>query len=176
MTRSNTWSIKISQNSNNKETEIGRKTFTYIFQATNKQNFTKENKEMAKEQKFTSETESIRTNYICCILNIIRHSLLEKYSSHFIWKGWVWEGAGDRTELLYIDPHSIGHNRVSFPFSRAAQPEAWGPSLSGTCSSIQHLISNSSDPQLLSREPDGFLCWVLAFCTASCHQRVWSPN
>ena len=39
-----------------------------------------------------------------------------------------------------IDPHSIGHNHVSFPFSWAAQPEAY--------SSIQHLLSNSSDPQL----------------------------
>ncbi len=54
----------------------------------------------------------------------------------------------DRTELQHIDPHSIGHNCVSFPFSWAAQPVAWGPCLSGTCSSIQHLLSNSSDPQL----------------------------
>ena len=51
----------------------------------------------------------------------------------------------DRREEQHIDPHSIGHNCVSFPFSWAAQPGAWGPSLSGTCSSIQHLISNSSD-------------------------------
>ena len=58
------------------------------------------------------------------------------------WKGWVWEGVGDRREQPHIDPHSIGHNRVSFPFSWAAQPGAWGPSLSGTCSSIQHLLSN----------------------------------
>ena len=36
---------------------------------------------------------------------------------------------------------------VFFPLSRAAQPEAWGP-----------------------------LCWMLAFSTASCYQRVWSPN
>ena len=28
-----------------------------------------------------------------------RHSLLEKYTSHFNWKGCVWEGVGDRTEL-----------------------------------------------------------------------------
>ena len=34
------------------------------------------------------------------------------------------------------------HNSVSFPFSWAAQPGAWGPSLSGTCSSFQHLLSN----------------------------------
>ena len=44
--------------------------------------------------------------------------------------------------------HNIGPNRLYFPFSWAAQPGAWGLSLSGTYSSIQHLISNSSDPQL----------------------------
>ena len=101
---------------------------------------------------------------------------------------------------------------VSFPFSWAAQSEGWGPSFSGTCSSIQYLLSNSSDPQLiwsptataqsrawgpslsgcwfplphlisnssdpqlpdielvwspsLNREPEGSLCWVLAFSTA----------
>ena len=56
---------------------------------------------------------------------------LEKYTSHFIWKVCVWEGVGDRTELQHIDPHSIGHNCVSFPFSCAAQPGAWGPTLLG---------------------------------------------
>ena len=56
---------------------------------------------------------------------------LEKYSSHFIWKGCVGEGVGGWTELQHIDPHSYGHNSVSFPFSWAAQPGAWGPSLSG---------------------------------------------
>ena len=50
------------------------------------------------------------------------------------WKGCVWEGVGDRTELQHIDPHSIGHNHVSFPFSWAAQPGTWGPRFSGTCS------------------------------------------
>ena len=50
--------------------------------------------------------------------------------------------------LQHIDAHSIGPNRVSFPFFRVAQPEARGPSLSETCSSIQHLLSNSSDSQL----------------------------
>ena len=42
----------------------------------------------------------------------------------------MWEGVGHRTELKHIDLHSIGHNRVSFPFSWAAQPGTWGPSLS----------------------------------------------
>ena len=71
-----------------------------------------------------------------------RHSSLEKYTSHFFWKGCVWEGVGDWTELQHIDPHSIGHNRVSFPFSLVAQSGAWRPSLSVTCSSIQHLLLN----------------------------------
>ena len=64
-------------------------------------------------------------------------SSLEKYTSHFIWKGskglrrvllcerWV----GDWTELQHIDPHSSGYNSISFPFPWAAQPGTWGPSL-----------------------------------------------
>ena len=43
----------------------------------------------------------------------------------------MWVGVGDRTELQHIDPHSIGHYNVSFPFSWAAQPGAWGPTLLG---------------------------------------------
>ena len=42
----------------------------------------------------------------------------------------VWEGTGDRTELQHIDPHSIGHYRVSFLFSYD-QLGAWGPTLLG---------------------------------------------
>ena len=68
--------------------------------------------------------------------------LEKKHTSHFIWKGCVWEGVGDPTELQHIDSHSIGHNRVSFPLSRTAQLGAWGTSFSGTHSSIQHLLSN----------------------------------
>ena len=60
------------------------------------------------------------------------------------WKGCVLEGVGDRTELQHIEPHLYGHNSVSFPFFWAAQPGAWGPSLSGTWSSFQHLLSNSN--------------------------------
>ena len=95
---------------------------------------------------------------LCCILIYIyigmhnttkrhnkdeRHSLFEKYTSHFIWKGCVWEGVGDRTEPQHIDLHSIGHNHVSFPFSWAAQPGAWGPTLLGA----GFLYRNSSDLQ-----------------------------
>ena len=75
-------------------------------------------------------------------------TVLRKYTSYFIWKGCVWEGVGDQTELQHTDPHSIDHNYVSFSFSKAAQPGAQGPSLSGCWFSLPHLISNSSDPQL----------------------------
>ena len=96
------------------------------------------------------------------IFNTIRTSedtSFEKYTPHFIWKGlkgllkvllceiWV----RDRTKLQHNDPHSYGHNSVSFPFSWAAQLGAWGPSLSVTWSSFQHLLSNRSDFQLLNR-------------------------
>ena len=58
----------------------------------------------------------------------------------------MWEGVGDRTEQQHIDPRSYGHNSVSFPFSWAAQPRAWRPSLSGCWFSLPHLISKWSDP------------------------------
>ena len=74
------------------------------------------------------------------------------------WKGCVWEGVGDWTELQHIEPHSIDHNRVSFPFSWAAQPRAWGPSLSGCWFSLPHLISNSSDLQLDWSPTDWISC------------------
>ena len=52
-------------------------------------------------------------------------TVLRKIYLSLYFKGlYVWEGVGDRTELQHIDPHSIGHNRVSFPFSWAAQPGA----------------------------------------------------
>ena len=98
--------------------------------------------------------------------------LSKKYTSHFIWKGCVWEGVGDRTELQHIDSHSIGHNRVSFrspgllnqgPGGQASLghvPQSsilsltrlipncncsiggLGPSLSGCWLSLPHLDSN----------------------------------
>ena len=76
-------------------------------------------------------------------------TVLRKIYLSLYWKGSVWEGVGDRTELQHIDPHSIGHNSISFPLSWAAQPGPWGPSLSGSWFSLPHLISNSSDLQLI---------------------------
>ena len=75
----------------------------------------------------------------------MRHSSLEKYTSQFIWKGCVRELVGDWTELQHIDPHSIGHDRVSFQFSWAAQPGALEPSLSGCWFSLYHIWSPTAD-------------------------------
>ena len=124
---------------------------------------------------------------------------LEKYTSHFIWKGCVWEGVGDWTELQHIDPHSYSH-QCFFPVLLGCSTRGLGSSLSGCWFSLPHLISNSSDPQnsiggsrgpllpgavfstasfsnsliskLLNRGPEGSLCWVLAFSTASCLQLI----
>ena len=74
------------------------------------------------------------------------HSLLEKYTSHFIWKGCVWEGVGDRTELQHIDPYSYGHS-CFFPVllgCSTGDPEA---QLCWVLFSLQYHFSNSSDPQ-----------------------------
>ena len=46
------------------------------------------------------------------------------------WKGCVWEGVVDRTKTNILTPtNSSGYLSFSFPFSWAAQPGAWGPSL-----------------------------------------------
>ena len=72
-----------------------------------------------------------------------------EYTYHFIWKGCVWEGVGDRTELQHIDPHSIGHNRISFPFSLAAKLGAWGPTLLDA-GFLYHILSSTRlIPQLI---------------------------
>ena len=82
------------------------------------------------------------------------HSSLEKYTSHFI------ESVRKDYEVYYcvrgelenekncniLTPHSYGHNSVSFPFSWAAQPGAWGPSL----------------------------CWDIVLIPASSLQLIWT--
>ena len=90
------------------------------------------------------------------------HSSLEKYTSHFIWKCCVCEGVGDRKELQHIDPHSIGHNRVSFPFSWAAQLEAWGPTLLGA-GFLYRILSPTG---LVSKLPDylSSLSYITVLC------------
>ena len=58
------------------------------------------------------------------------HSSLEKYTSQFIERVVCERGVGYRTKTATYWPHnSSGYHSLSFPFSWAAQPGAWGPSL-----------------------------------------------
>ena len=67
------------------------------------------------------------------IFNTIKtsgHSSLEKIYLSLYWKGFVWEGVGDRTKTAtYWPPHFSGYHSFSFPFSWAAQLGAWEPIL-----------------------------------------------
>ena len=76
-----------------------------------------------------------------------RHSLLEIYTSHFIWKGCVWEWVGDRSELQHIDPNFYC-------------PQPFFLVLLGC----------------LTGGLGGPICWVLVFSTAPYLQIVWSPT
>ena len=59
-----------------------------------------------------------------------RKQFFRKIYLSLYWKGCVWEGVGDRTKTAtYWSPNSSGYHSLSFPFSWAAQPGAWGPSL-----------------------------------------------
>ena len=60
---------------------------------------------------------------------------------------------------------------VSFPFSLAVQAGVWGPSLSGTCSSIQHLLTNWSDLQTAQSG-----AWGLPQLGAGFLYRILSPT
>ena len=57
---------------------------------------------------------------------------LEKYTSHFIERLVCerWVGDWTKTATYWPPTSSSGHSSASFSFSWAAQPGAWGPSLS----------------------------------------------
>ena len=114
----------------------------------------------------------------------------------------MWEGVEDQTKLQHIDlPSPSGHSSVSFSFSWTAQPGAWGPSLSGTCShprifsptglqtqsgvsrapsagwwlSLLHPVSNSSDLQLTDfLSPPSYI--IVKSPTQSLEWHVWSSS
>ena len=88
-----------------------------------------------------------------------RHSSLEKYTSHFIRKGSVWEGVGDWTKTATYWPPSS--SSVSFSFFWVAQPEARGPSslLSAVLSTVSflHMTEFRSSPELYNNLTFTFL-------------------
>ena len=54
--------------------------------------------------------------------------------------------------------------------------------VSGGAAFLGHVLIPASSPQLvwspklINGGPEGSLCWVLTFSTASCLQLIWSPN
>ena len=85
----------------------------------------------------TAQKHSRQTSYIYIyatihIFNTIiitnGHSSLEKYTSHFIERVVCERELETEQRLQHTDlTSSSGHSSVSFSFSCAAQPEAWGP-------------------------------------------------
>ena len=87
------------------------------------------------------------------------------YTSHFIWKVACERELETEQRLQHIDlPSPSGHHRVSFSFSWAAQPGAWGPSLSGTC----------SHPSIFS--PTGLVSKLTDFLSSPSYIIVQSPT
>ena len=114
-----------------------------------------------------------------CILNTIKMSdtVLRKIYLSLYLKGLCVRGSWRLNRTATYWPHSYGHQPF-FLILLGCSTGGLGPSLSGCWFSLPHLISNSSDPQLqlLNWGPEGSLCCVLAFSTASCLQLVWSPK
>ena len=69
--------------------------------------------------------------------------------------------------MQHIDPHSYGHNSVSFPFSWAA---LWDMVLV-PASSLQLIWTPTATVQ---SGPEGPFCWVLVHSTASYLQLTWT--
>ena len=93
----------------------------------------------------------------CCILNTYRcmhnHNddiiLLENIPLTLLKGLCVLKGAGDRTELQYIDPHSYGHQRCVFLVLEGCSTGSPGAQLSAECwLSLPQLDSNFWSPKL----------------------------
>ena len=74
-----------------------------------------------------------------------RHRSLEKYTSHFIERVVCERELETKQNCNILTPTLLA---ISAFLSHSPGLLNWGPSPSGTCSSIQHLLSNWSDPQL----------------------------
>ena len=115
-------------------------------------------------------------SYADSCINITTHNnnrrakqFLEKYTSHLFERVVCERELGTEQNFNILTPTlmTIG---VSFPFSWAAQPAAWG-SASLSASFLYHILSPTRlISKLINRGSEGSLCWVLAFSTASCLQ------
>ena len=75
-----------------------------------------------------------------------------------------------------LTPNSYGHNSVSFPFTWAAQPGDWGPSLSGTWSSFQSLLFNCNRSIGGLRDPSAGYWFSLPHLTSNWPDFLSSPG
>ena len=85
----------------------------------------------------------------------------------------MWEGVGDQTELQHIDPHSIGYNRVSFPFSWAAQLGPGGPASLGA-GFLYHILSPTGLVSKTATAQSG--AWGLPLLGAGFLYSILSPT
>ena len=97
------------------------------------------------------ESTVVTYSYACRnIVNTIKtsgHSSLEKYTSHFIGKGYerviVWEVSWRlNKDCNVLTPSSSGHSSISFPFSWAAQPGARGTLTSNSGLQLTDFLSH----------------------------------
>ena len=86
-------------------------------------------------------------------------------------KGLCVRGSWRPNRTNHIDPPTLMAISVSFPFSWATQTGALEPSLSGTCSSIQHLLTDSSGLQTAQLG-----AWGLSLLGAGFLYRILSPT
>ena len=95
----------------------------------------------------------------------------------------MWEGVGDRTELQHIDPHSYGHNSVSFPFCPSG---GLGPTVLGAGFLYRILSPTRLIPNWLTSclHPGYIIIWHPLFLRASQFRnhstrprsRLWYPD
>ena len=77
---------------------------------------------------------------------------------------YVWEGAGDWTELQHIDPHSYGHQHCVFLVLQDCSIRGPGAHSAGCGLSLLHLVLNSSD------------LWLTDFLSSPSYIIVQSPT
>ena len=95
-----------------------------------------------------------------------RDSLLEKYTSHFIWKGCVCERELETEQNCNIlTPTLMAISVVSFSLSRTAQPEVRGPSFLLSAGFLYHILS-----------PTGLVSKLTDFLSSPSYIIVQSPT
>ena len=99
-----------------------------------------------------------------------RHSSLEKYTSHFIERFVCERELETEQNCNMLTPNSSGYHSLSFPFSWAAQPGAWGPSL---CWDMVLIPASSLQLNWTSCRQGYIIIWHPPI---SCERHNFAPN